>query len=251
MTELKSPHSIAGSTGTPEARYAVAGVDGCRGGWVVCIVAPDGEGAPLVVRDVMVLAAFRDVLSATAACRAVAVDMPIGLSETGPRQADALARRLLGPRRSSVFPPPARPVAEQAGDYATLNAFSKSVHAGLSRQTFNILPRIREVDVLITPELQSRVFESHPELCFRSLNGAPMADAKRTAAGQAQRLAGLQTIYGAGLADLKPPHGAAFDDLYDALVLAWTAQRYVRGTAHRVPEAPQHEARGLHMEIVY
>lgn len=36
----------------------------------------------------------------------------------------------------------------------------------LSRQAFEIISKIREVDDLMTPELQTRVFEVHPELSF-------------------------------------------------------------------------------------
>ncbi len=41
----------------------------------------------------------------------IAIDIPIGLPETGPRECDVLARRLLGrARASSVFPAPIRAV---------------------------------------------------------------------------------------------------------------------------------------------
>ena len=39
--------------------------------------------------------------------------MPLGLLETGWREADRAARGLLGPRRSSVFAIPPRPVWER------------------------------------------------------------------------------------------------------------------------------------------
>jgi len=47
------------------------------------------------------------------------------------------------------------------------------------------------------------------------------------------------------------PAGAARDDLYDALVLAWTATRLARGAAARLPAEPEGDGRGLRMEIVY
>jgi predicted RNase H-like nuclease len=35
----------------------------------------------------------------------------------------------------------------------------------MSHQAFGILPKIREVDQLMTPEVQETVREIHPELC--------------------------------------------------------------------------------------
>ena len=62
----------------------------------------------------------------------------------------------------------------------------------MSRQALAILSRVREVDTLLRadPDARERTWEVHPELCFGEWNrGAPMADAKRSAAGLAQRLA--------------------------------------------------------------
>src|SRR5437870_3658001 len=72
----------------------LAGVDGCRLGWVVAT--DDG---------VEVVPALDDVL---VQCDAVGIDIPIGLPDAGPRACDVEARRRLGPRRSSVFPAPRR-----------------------------------------------------------------------------------------------------------------------------------------------
>ena len=44
----------------------------------------------------------------------VGIDMPLGLLESGWREADRAARGLLGPRRSSVFAIPPRAVWAQA-----------------------------------------------------------------------------------------------------------------------------------------
>ena len=44
----------------------------------------------------------------------------------------------------------------------------------MTRQAFNILPNIREADRLITPKLQERVYEVHPEVVFKALAGRAM-----------------------------------------------------------------------------
>ena len=69
---------------------------------------------------------------------------------------------------------------------------------GISKQLFNILEKIRDVDRLQSPRLQARLFEMHPELSFTMLAGAPMRSNKRTAAGRAERLAALRSTFGDG-----------------------------------------------------
>src|SRR5262249_61929142 len=91
-----------------------AGVDGCRGGWVVAFARR--QSGELRVR---VVPRFADVLAAPEAPAVIAVDIPIGLPETGGREADRIARSFVGMRRSSVFPVPSRRAV-----YAELGPFS-------------------------------------------------------------------------------------------------------------------------------
>jgi predicted RNase H-like nuclease len=50
----------------------------------------------------------------------------------------------------------------------------------VSKQCFHLFPKMREIDALISPSQQSRVFESHPELAFWVMNGeAPLALPKK------------------------------------------------------------------------
>lgn len=245
-------YSLAvGSVRNEGAAHLYAGADGCRSGWLA-IRACRGDGARLRAVDVRVVPSFAALLELTATCEAVAVDIPIGLSEDGRREADFEARRRIGVRRSSVFPPPARSLLH-AGAYAEANELSKQRFSrGLQRQTFNILPKMREADAAVSPEMQGRVVESHPEVSFWALAGErPLRHAKRTAAGRAERLTLLERAFGAAVRALKPPPGAAWDDLYDACVLAWTAARVAEGRAVRLPAEPQRDGRGLRMEIVY
>src|SRR2546429_4184782 len=109
----------------------VTGLDACRRGWVaVSLYAPGGArgGCPprsqqsperagvaarLRVEAVRVHQTLAGALDGTEA-RVVGIDMPLGLLESGWREADRAARGLLGPRRSSVFAIPPRVVWEQA-----------------------------------------------------------------------------------------------------------------------------------------
>lgn len=238
----------------------VAGVDGSPGGWVIVSRPVDAPGQAIV----RVAATFSEILALQPTHAVIAIDIPIGLparAGIGGRLADIEARSRLGDRQSSVFAVPAR-AAVMAPDYRTACALA-AAHSDpprkVSKQTFNLFPKIREVDALMTPGLQARVAECHPELAFWALNAEqPLGEPKKVKsrpyeAGLALRRALLEaTGYDAGLlrdvAPLKPVRGGA-DDLLDAVACSWTAARIALGRAHRFPADPSVDARGLRMEI--
>jgi predicted RNase H-like nuclease len=214
----------------------VAGVDGCRGGWLVAVAQTD----PFELVSVEVMADVA-ALVADASIAFVAIDMPIGLPDCGPRACDIDARRLLGPRRSSVFPAPMRDVLA-AADYPDALVRSRaSCGKGLSIQTWNLVPAIIELDEVMTPGLQDRVRETHPELCFAQLAGGPLAHPKRPSAGRAERVA----LVGA---PPPTPRGAATDDVLDAIALTHTAARFAPGQGQCVGDGSI-DRNGLRMEI--
>ena len=120
----------------------------------------------------------------------VAIDMPIGLPDTGRRACDLQAKRLLGAAHPRVFLAPPRGVLD-CPDHPTASARHRELAggAGLSIQTWHIVDRMREVDDAAD---DPRLVEVHPELSFAALAGRVL-DRKRTAAGRAERLAALRT----------------------------------------------------------
>ena len=230
----------------------VAGVDGCRGGWLVVRAEASGR---LRLLDLSIAPTFEDLIASTRDCAAVAVDIPIGLSDDGRREPDIAARQVLGePRRRSVFPAPVRPTLE-AGTHdeakkLSLLASGKSMNI----QTFNILKKIRETDEVMTPQLQEWLVEVHPEVSFWALNDKQsMRHKKKSKAGKQERLQSLSRVFVDDLACVALPSrkDAGRDDFYDACAAAWTAQRLARKEAERLPPAPPPDSRGLRMEIVY
>lgn len=229
------------------------GVDGCRAGWLYCRCDGDAE------LDYGVAGSFGALVAALPRGARVLVDMPIGLLESGDgeRGCDREARRLLSPGRgSSVFPVPCRQ-AVYAADYAEAAKENRRVLGrGLSRQSWNICGKIREVDALLTTgELTVSIRESHPELCFRGLAGRPMGHNKKTREGIAERLAVLDRALPGGR-DLAArawlEHGGfdcARDDVIDAAVLLACARHWDRCTS--LPEPPRQDPKGLPMEIVH
>jgi predicted RNase H-like nuclease len=202
----------------------VAGVDGMRGGWVVAVVHAPDRVTWSAVPDAAA------VLDRAGECRAVGVDVPIGLPARGRRACDVAAAARLGSARSSVFPAPVRAVLD-AGGYSEACTLARSVDGrAVSRQAWNLVPKIAEWAAALSPG-ERRVVEVHPELSFRAMAPATRFAAKRTARGVGQRLAALRGFVdsGAVLADL--PAGPGLDDALDALAAAWSALRWSAGTA--------------------
>jgi len=224
-----------------------AGLDGCRSGWVLVVldgdgVAPAGGSAPgAVVAGPLTISAHRGFTEAVheaqhRAAAAIGVDMPIGLSLDGRRAADDAARRLLGSRRSTVFPTPARAVLDAVDYRDALARHRAACGKGLSIQAWNLVAKIAEVDRWVTPAHDGLVFEVHPELAFSRLAGAVLAEPKKTPEGRARRLAligdalGLDAGDRAALVGARPARGVAADDVLDAAAVALSARALAGGT---------------------
>lgn len=241
----------------------VAGVDGCRGGWLVVV----REIAQAGTADLVLCRSFEDVLALPQAPRIIAVDIPIGLPDRaikGGRACDNAARAVLGGRQSSVFSVPSR-ASVSCIDYreSCAVAFQTSDPARkVSKQAFNLFAKIREVDLVMTPALQERVMECHPELAFWVLNGRqpielpkkvksrpnpPGLDLRRgLLAGEGFPPTFLAN--GPAQAGVRPADAGA-DDFLDAAANASAAARIARGQGVRFPDQPACDSKGLRMEI--
>ena len=229
---------------------SVVGVDGCPGGWIAV-----RWGKTLSHH---LFRSFADVLAMEA--EVIAVDMPIGFPPLSGREAERAVRMRLGERQSSVFSVPSR-AAVMCADYrdaCAANLAHSDPPKKVSKQIFHIFPKMREIDAVMTPALQDRVFEVHPELAFWAMNGsAPLPLPKKVKGrahepGQALR---KTLLSGAGFPmDRLPPASyraadVGADDLLDACACAWSARRILEGRALRFPQTPPVDARGLRMEI--
>lgn len=199
---------------------------------------------------------FLGLIEANQHAACIAVDIPIGLAIDRPRASDIEARRLLGKRRSSVFPAPDSRLLD-APTYEAASELSRRLTSkGLIRQSYGIFPKVAEVDRLVTRPLQSWVVECHPELSFAALaEGRPMTHKKGKAEGYEERRALLDAALGFSIPLRSEARAvvreAAPDDLLDAFAAAWTARRVVLGLAGRVPIEVERDERDRRMEIVY
>jgi len=226
----------------------VLGVDGCRHGWVCFSMSLQSRKT-----DVRVIRSFSEVMVYTPKPKSVAVDIPIGLPESGPRECDLTARKLLKkPRSNGVFPAPVRALLEARTFGAACRKSEQIQGKGVTKQTYALIPKIREVDDLITPAHQLWIREVHPEICFWAMNNrAAMTHKKSSRQGREERLTILRKLFPAIDARLLELQGKCKpDDVIDAAAAAWTALRLVNGEAKALSD-PEYDRRGLWMEIVY
>jgi predicted RNase H-like nuclease len=236
----------------------LAGVDGCRAGWLVAFVRPSGD--ELRVR---VVPDFQAISAAPENPAIIAVDMPIGLPEragTGGRAAENAVRPLLGARQSAVFSVPSRAAMAQT-DYREACAAALATSEPprkISKQLFMIAPKIREIDSCLRsdPTAAARCFEVHPEVAFWRLNGERALTEPKKVKGKPygpglDLRRGLLAAAGlpAALIEAAPPKGAAVDDLLDAIACAAIARRIHAGVAKPFPDPPPVDRYGLQMAI--
>jgi predicted RNase H-like nuclease len=105
----------------------------------------------------------------------------------------------------------------------------------------------------MTPHLQKRVIEVHPEVCFYEMNNRkPLQYRKITRPGFEER----KSLLAHGIFPLDdgwlkkyPKTQVASDDILDACAACWTAERYLKGNAICIQANPPTDSRGLRMEM--
>jgi predicted RNase H-like nuclease len=247
----------------------VAGIDGFKRGWVVVI--KDGSSATIhCVPD------FPAVLAITSDCDKIAIDMPVGFLDCARargRECEKEARLFLGsPKSRSVFSSPVRPglVHDDYPSALAVNRAAAGTGIGINKQTFCLFPKMNDIDAVITPALQDRCKEIHPEVSFTALRDSVAAgdpdfvfleskkprrgQQQQKPLGQKQREDLLSRTGFVGLAELLADgkkKGAKPDDILDACVAAWSAERIHLGIARSLPSQPPRDSRGLEMAIWY
>lgn len=230
----------------------IAGIDGCRLAWFVVLL--DTETKQTQFEVVSDLAEFYDRHRP----EVVGIDIPIGLTESGPRACDLAARKLLKGRASCVFPAPIRP-ALKALDRGSAHAISLAIHGkGVPAQAFGIYPKVREVDELLQTRvnLQTVFYEVHPELSFYAWNeDQVISHPKKTGQGFMHRLGLVQGEFGEEAFDapraMFTRKRVSDDDILDAYAALWTATRIREGRASQCPAEIALDSKGLPMVMWY
>ena len=218
-----------------EGCSVAVGIDACRTGWFAVVL--EGQSA-----HGLHLGELDELADRVPRVDGIAIDIPLSLPTTGRREADVLAKKLLGIRHPVVFfTSPLE--ALQASDHATASRINRELTGhGLSQQSFALRAKILEAREWL-PRAPAPVWEAHPEVSFAELTGGPILFPKRTWAGARLRAQALADE-GIVIAD-KDPEAAniAADDVLDAAVAAWTARRCIAGTSTSLPRSPKKDDR--------
>ncbi|KAB2852762.1 MAG: DUF429 domain-containing protein [Ignavibacterium sp.] len=229
------------------------GIDGCRKGWFYVGIDENDQ------YEFEIVSAFNEILPIVNKAEQVLVDIPIGLREKEPleRLCDLEARKILGPRRSSVFPPPSR-LALVTDSYKQASQLNfQYTGRRLSQQSFAISKKIKEVDEFILAyKKQDKCREMHPEVCFWALNNyQAMNFNKKKIDGFEERRFILKKYFSNTNKLIEEARSKylkkdlATDDILDAIVGAISAR--FNNNLKQLPNFPETDAKGLKMEIVY
>jgi predicted RNase H-like nuclease len=233
-----------------EVLVNLVGIDGCKGGWI-------SISSHRSVFEARISSNITDALKGLEEPYLVGIDIPIGLPDTGKRQCDTVGRRFLGrPRGSSVFSAPVRGVLN-ADLYEDAGRLHRLIDGrGLSRQSFAIIPKIREVDeyLRLYPNCHARTFEVHPEVSFATWNdNEPMAHSKRSTDGVRERRRLVEEKWPGAIEELIPSleRGAfAVNDLLDAFAALWSIERLHSNSVSCFPDGDEFDGCNLRMQII-
>jgi predicted RNase H-like nuclease len=228
----------------------IAGVDGFRSHW--CAVLQNVSTGELRTR---LVPTFAGLLELPERPEIICVDIPIGLPEftmPGGRACEKEARRILGRRASPVFSAIGR-LLLRASSRAEAHGLSRALGGvGVGAQAWGLAKKLRDADLAMTPEWQSRIREVHPEVCFWAMNRRiPMPFSKKSPEGASARIGVLISagFSRAQIEKLLADSAAGRDDVLDALAGLWTAARVLTGQGERLPAALDLDARGLDQAI--
>ena len=248
------------------------GVDGCPAGWIAVRLTEGRDWDVHLFRSGEVARPWNSYDSDSL----ILIDTPIGLPDKAfaarkgspVRDCDQQARKLLGLFHSRVFNAPAR-AALAASAWREAGRLNKQelevapgIRAGLTKQAWGIVPKIRELDELLRSggggPKPGTVRETHPEICFWALNDSkPVESRKNGKHGRDERLRVLRHY------DRNAPkivekasafyrgRGVNVDDIIDAYVAALTAKLGYPNRLATIPDISEHDSMGLAMEMVY
>jgi predicted RNase H-like nuclease len=222
-----------------DGMVTVIGLDGYRGGWVAVYLENSRQRFDYGALDRLLDVPYKRAM----------IDIPVGLPARGYRGCDVAAKAMVG---SSAFLG-ARWNLWKFKAYEHANAhYWNDNDTGISVQLWNLTDKLREINVAMTPALQRRLQESHPELVFWRLNGGQMLPSKKTPEGRWRR---IELLKEQGIERIEEwlgqrrGTGIGHDDLIDACACAIAARD--RHESHRLPIGVPVTKQGIRMEIWY
>ena len=226
----------------------ILGIDGSKGGWIAVKQCLNHEDhTEIDFRENLIELLTPDIKLAI-------IDMPVGLDKNpqkGGRLVDKEARKILDKRKSSIFNAPIRDVLK-AKSYNEANTISKNKGLGISKQSWNLIPKINELDQILQIKIRPQIYESHPELCFQIMNDGALKFSKKEKLGIKERKNILiKNGFDKKFLDnnLKKNKNFHSDDFLDACALSWTAKRIINEQNINLPEDPEKDELGIIMQM--
>lgn len=223
------------------------GIDASRYGWVMTSIG----GKSNVIRFHQNLQSLHHEISIKSR---ILIDMPIGLADKKvarfvQRPCDSAARKMLGKKHSSIFSPPCIEALYEKSYSDASRVNFKILGKKLSKQSWNIMPKIREINAFLhlNPEWRGKILESHPELAFQFLNeNKPLLHSKKTQEGINERIRILNNHYPSATnlfelfsEDKALRSHASKDDIADSICLAvlnFTRRNKLKNISEEYPE---------------
>ena len=236
---------------TSKKEYFAVGIDWMKPYWLAAEI----RGDEISIRKISNIA---DINNYYLKADAVLIDIPDGIPENAVENAarpDREARNSLPTeRKSTIFPVPSRQAINME-NYADASAENERILGKkLTSQSHAFSKMIRQVDEFLAEDKcwQNRLVESHPEVAFQMLNGGKgLNHSKHTEEGIQERITILQqySIDPMPLfAEFTPKQ---YEDVLDALCLAWSAKLGCENGFRTIPEKPTCDSRGLKMQMVF
>jgi predicted RNase H-like nuclease len=187
--------------------------------------------------------------------RIVGIDMPLGLLESGWREADRAGPRPARAQAELGLRDPA-PAVWAEMSYPAANQLCRELTGqGFSVQAWGLRAKLLEANQYLEA-CEHPMYEVHPELAFGAMAGAPLDYSKHTAAGRELRrelLARAGIVLPASSSGNVPcgTGSPPVTDTLDAAAVAWSAGRIAAGQAVILPDRPQRDSRGRQITIRY
>lgn len=231
----------------------VYGIDGSKNGW--CVASFNSHTncfKAFFVKSLIELRLKKSDL--------VLIDIPLGLPSRKNtfRKCDLIARKILKNRACTLFSPPLIEALNKKTYKKALEVNRKYASVGISKQSYNLKNKIIEARNFAFNK--NNIFESHPELCFASLNKSkPLLNSKHSSSGIAKRLKLLNkynkklgALFSKTKEELKSLK-VSDDDIVDSFVLCATAIRIKTNMRNLVvlPDINEYDKKGLSLNIIY
>jgi predicted RNase H-like nuclease len=246
------------------SKEVFVGVDGCSAGWFAIFLVVENEKKcewriglfpkfPFLIDFIKKEYEHAEFL--------ILIDIPVGLKSgsSGERLSDLGARRILKARKSSIFPVPCREAVYAECYEKACEVNEKLTGKRISKQAWNIVPKIRDVDSFLIENkiFREQIKEVAPEICFQAFTDFPIEFSKKSSDGFIERIKALRSvclftdeIVESALSVYRRKE-VAKDDILDTLAAAITAMMGCNNGFEYVPCKPEIDSKGLKIQMVY